>query len=107
MCPVGVQLSRCGFANLSHDMGCPCTISRGFYRLTQIFLAQSEATIELSQSKAVDWHYFCTPCKEVRVRTFSGGCFLKNDFFSAQFALECVHISLKLFFNTLLTISEP
>jgi hypothetical protein len=45
-----------------------CIPSRGFYLVTQIFWAQSEAAIELGRSKAVDWHYFRAACTEIRVR---------------------------------------
>jgi hypothetical protein len=84
----------------------PCTLSRGFYRLIQIFLAQLETAIELSQSKGVDWHYFCVTSTEIRVRTFSGGDFSINDFFSAQFTSASIHKCLKLFPDSFLTISD-
>jgi hypothetical protein len=83
-----------------------CTPSRGFYLITQIFWAQSEAVIELRQSKAVDWHYFCATCTEIRVKDDFLGPLSINCFFAVQFTSKSVHKWLKLFSNTFPTISD-
>jgi hypothetical protein len=88
-------------------MGDLCTQSCGFYLITQIFWAQSEATIKLGQPKGVDWHYFCATCTEIRVKDDFLGPLSINDFFSVQFTLKSFHKWLKLFSDTFVTISDP
>jgi hypothetical protein len=65
-------------------------ISRVFFSLSQIFPAESEAGIELSQSNGVEWHCFRGSGAKNQGWTIFRVIFLVNHDFSANFTSQSI-----------------